>query len=602
MKSSVLIKKLNVRIMIAILSLFIMILIFSVFVVRQQYINIIETNMNYYNESIEYSIKEYFVGLKNTSLQISNRSNLLIQLDEYVNKDIDKIEFITKNNENLKYSLEANDSIKSICWFDNNDELISCVGESFSNDLKMKIYENTDKILIKGPLYMEGNPYIVVLSPLKLNGKCLGTASIVYSTSSIVSGISNLTDDMIGFEQIFILNGKAYAKNDNSEELFIDRFGFTKDNEIISSNYEIFDSNDLLNIKQNNSSDKYFYFEDNIFSKQVINLDNMSSYWNVLIQFDKNKVLDNLNDYIWNLIYLIVVLIILAGVSLRFILKPIIGKLIMNETELEKTINENLNQLNKSWEIINKNRNHMIESKKQRALARLIQGLAHKINTPMGIILTSNTFSEDNILDIQRKIDSNQFKNEDFNVFIKYIAESTNLITKNTTLVIKLIDKLKYLSDDHRHERTNINLKETIDIILVGFQKEIDKYQFKVDNLCLDDIYYYGHSEDFVQIITNLVLNSMQHGKIIGKINKIVIKVHKHENQIYLEYNDNGSGITYENIDKIFDPYFTTSFGKGNGGLGLYIVENIVKNNLNGMISCSSVENMKTVFLIQFPA
>jgi signal transduction histidine kinase len=101
-------------------------------------------------------------------------------------------------------------------------------------------------------------------------------------------------------------------------------------------------------------------------------------------------------------------------------------------------------------------------------------------------------------------------------------------------------------------------------------------------------------------VLTNLIINSIQHGKNEDKKNIINITMYETGDEISIKYRDNGLGIAPENLDKIFDPYFTTNFGKGNGGLGLYIVDNIVRNNFKGNISCNSVVGEKTIFVISF--
>jgi len=601
LKSSTLIRRLYVRIMISILLLFIMILGFSIFVVRRQFYEIAESNISYYNDMLVQNINEHFVDLEDLSNQIGNRFKVLERMDSYLNEDTSHAEMLIENNVDLKYSLKADSQIKSIYWFDWHGNIVGEVGETIPYEYKKKLYKKVDHTEIEGPFEIDEHIYIIVYTPLEFNDKYLGTGITFYSGKRVINLIQNIVVDMDGFEQIILCNSMGCGSNLDSENLFVNRFGLWKDSSLIDNNSFVFEDKVLMNINKILHDNEFSYINESIYAKKIMKISNMRYPWNIITKFDKSLVFEKAYKYINKLIGLMILLSILAAISLRIILRPIMGKLIMNEKELEATIKGNLNQLNNSWEIIHKNRSQMIESKKQRSIARLIQGLAHKINTPMGVILTSNTFNSEMIKDMKDKLEVNHLKKNDFELFIDGIAESTDLIERNSDSIISLIDKLKYLSDDHKQKRYNIQLSETIGIIVEGLSKELKKYQFKIDVLCPEEIYYYGYSEDFVQIVTNLILNSMQHGKIMDRENKILIKVHKHENYIYIEYNDNGKGISHDNIDKIFDPYFTTSFGKGNGGLGLYIVESIVKNNLNGFISCSSTEHVETIFMIRFP-
>ncbi|MET3108959.1 signal transduction histidine kinase, partial [Oxalobacteraceae bacterium GrIS 2.11] len=104
------------------------------------------------------------------------------------------------------------------------------------------------------------------------------------------------------------------------------------------------------------------------------------------------------------------------------------------------------------------------------------------------------------------------------------------------------------------------------------------------------------------QAITNLVLNSLIHGftndmKGVVSISAAI----ENEDHLKLVIADNGKGIPKKNLDRVFDPFFTTRMGQGGSGLGLNIVFNIVKSTLGGNIHVDSEEGKSTVFSMTIP-
>ena len=104
----------------------------------------------------------------------------------------------------------------------------------------------------------------------------------------------------------------------------------------------------------------------------------------------------------------------------------------------------------------------------------------------------------------------------------------------------------------------------------------------------------------FSQIITNLVLNSLEHGFDAEQEGKIDIIANMDKGKLNLEYSDNGKGIAEENLSKIFEPFFTTNKKIGTG-LGMHIVYNLVTQKLNGTIDCSSEVGVGPRFSIEIP-
>jgi signal transduction histidine kinase len=104
-----------------------------------------------------------------------------------------------------------------------------------------------------------------------------------------------------------------------------------------------------------------------------------------------------------------------------------------------------------------------------------------------------------------------------------------------------------------------------------------------------------------VQIISHLVENSMIHGFEAAQAGTISLDICQQENQLLLQYQDNGKGMTPEQCEKIFEPFFTTKYAQGGIGLGMHIVYNLITQTLGGTIECHSEPGHGVIFYITLP-
>ncbi|GAB4246015.1 MAG: hypothetical protein Kow0049_35860 [Stanieria sp.] len=116
-----------------------------------------------------------------------------------------------------------------------------------------------------------------------------------------------------------------------------------------------------------------------------------------------------------------------------------------------------------------------------------------------------------------------------------------------------------------------------------------------------DTIFINSYPGALAQVITNLILNSLTHAYQPENSGQILVEILQQEDEIQINYSDDGSGIPQENLSKIFDPFFTTARDRGGSGLGLHLVYNLVVQQLRGKIEVESEVNVKTLFKISLP-
>lgn len=259
-------------------------------------------------------------------------------------------------------------------------------------------------------------------------------------------------------------------------------------------------------------------------------------------------------------------------------------------------------ELKVSLETIEQAQDRLVQSEKMAALGELVAGVAHEINTPVGVGVTAASFLDTKTKEIRKIYDSGELKRGELENFLQVVEEVSNSILINMERAAELISSFKQVAVDQSSEtRRKFKLKEYIDEILLSLKPRYKKTGHQIQINCDDDIELNSFPGVFSQILNNLIMNSLIHGFEDIQEGIIRIEIRREKDQVKFIYKDNGRGMTPEQKEKVFDPFFTTRRTKGGTGLGMSIVFNLVTQTLKGDITCESSIGKGVVFTIIFP-
>ncbi len=273
----------------------------------------------------------------------------------------------------------------------------------------------------------------------------------------------------------------------------------------------------------------------------------------------------------------------------------------LNE-ELEERVLKRTAELEESLDRLKKTQKHLVESEKMVSLGSLVAGVAHEVNTPVGVAVTAASYMHDQTEAIGKKMESEGLSPEALSKYFRSAMEASRLILSNLKRAADLIRSFKQVAvDQSAEERRKFNLRLYIDELLLSIRPRYKKTNHHIEVKCPEHLEIDGFPGAFAQILTNLIMNSLIHGFEQMDSGTIIIEAEGHETGIRLVYRDNGKGMRPEVLKKIFDPFFTTKRSHGGTGLGMHLVYNLVTQTLSGTIECQSTPGEGSVFTLELP-
>ncbi|MDQ2087185.1 substrate-binding domain-containing protein [Herbivorax sp. ANBcel31] len=259
-------------------------------------------------------------------------------------------------------------------------------------------------------------------------------------------------------------------------------------------------------------------------------------------------------------------------------------------------------KLKNTLKTLEKTQEQLVQSEKMVSLGSLVAGVAHEINTPIGVSVTAASHIKDQSDELRGLFETGRIKRSSMEDYLETCDEVTNVLLINLKKASDLIKSFKQVAvDQSTEEKRKFKIKEYLDEILLSLNPELKRNNIKVTVKCEEDIEIYSNPSSLYQIVMNLVLNSLIHAYDVEDEGRIFIDIGKENSEMFFTYSDDGKGMDKKIIKNIFDPFFTTNRAKGGTGLGLNIVYNIIVQEFKGSIECKSDLGEGTTFLIRFP-
>lgn len=276
-----------------------------------------------------------------------------------------------------------------------------------------------------------------------------------------------------------------------------------------------------------------------------------------------------------------------------------IGELAGAFNRMAKTIQHHEQGLQ---ETVDERTRQILDMEKFAFLGSLVAGVAHEVNTPLGVAVTASSNARTLVDAIAEGYKGGDLDEAEFVKSLSNIAESLGIVEINLERAAEFIRSFKRMAVDQTADGLQkVKLKEYLNEIVLSLRPKLRRGKIKVSVIAPDDLEIVCSPGALYQVFTNLIVNSLFHAFDEDSSGNITIECRRKENDLILSYRDDGKGIAPGIIDSIFEPFFTTKRSAGGSGLGLYIVKTTI-TKMGGQIKCASDLGKGVEFLISIPA
>ena len=253
---------------------------------------------------------------------------------------------------------------------------------------------------------------------------------------------------------------------------------------------------------------------------------------------------------------------------------------------------------------LNTAQRNLIDAERLAALGGLVAGVAHEVNNPIGISLTvaSSFARRTEMFEAELKSDT-QLRRSHLEDFVRSSRDAAEQLVANLHRAGELIHSFKQVAVDRSHaERRQFVLGEATDQIIASLRPVLKKAAIELSIDVPESLVIDGYPGSYGQILTNLVLNAVNHAFADGRSGTISISAKSRgTDDVEIIFADNGAGMTPDVQRQAFDPFFTTRRNEGGTGLGLHIVYTLVTQQLGGRMMLDSRLGQGTTFRIIMP-
>lgn len=244
----------------------------------------------------------------------------------------------------------------------------------------------------------------------------------------------------------------------------------------------------------------------------------------------------------------------------------------------------------------------LVEAEKNAALSSLVAGVAHEINTPVGIAVTAASHLVDRMNAAREAWLAGTLGKKAFEDMLHTANEAGDIIATNLKRAGELVGSFKSLAvDQHSEAKRHFALDELLLQFSRSMAYQMRKARIQLDIACPPGLELDSYPGALIQVVTNLVMNALLHAFPDGGPGTVSIVATRHGRDIRMDISDDGQGIAEGLLPHIFQPFITTARTRGGTGLGLNIVMNLITARLGGTISVRSREGEGTTFTLTIP-
>jgi len=258
---------------------------------------------------------------------------------------------------------------------------------------------------------------------------------------------------------------------------------------------------------------------------------------------------------------------------------------------LEQIISQRTQELTQSLEQLQHTQHRLIEVEKMASLGRLVAGIAHEINTPLGVAVTAISHAEVTLRELEQLFLAGQLSRQKFSHNGAAIKHSIAMVNTNLQRTVDLVNSFKQTAAASTDQQAEwLLLSQFIPKVLCSVDSLLKQHEVSVQLELPATLKVQSFASPLATILTRLIENACQHAFDNQPSRRIMIRASQNAYSWQLDIADNGRGMNADELARAFEPFFTTRRSKGAKGLGMTLVFNLVTHLLQGDVSLHNTD------------
>ncbi|MAA96047.1 MULTISPECIES: sensor histidine kinase [unclassified Arsukibacterium] len=242
----------------------------------------------------------------------------------------------------------------------------------------------------------------------------------------------------------------------------------------------------------------------------------------------------------------------------------------------------------------------LLENEKMAALGQTVAGVAHEINTPVGVSITASSALMGKLAELKQHFANKTLSTKAFSQFVSDSEQHLNLINYNLQRAADLVTQFKQLAvNETATDTVNIKLKPWLQHLIARLNPPNAAVGIILQ--CPDNLTLQLRASALATVLTHLLENALLHAFEPDDHGEIRLEIQRGKQQLQIKVVDNGKGIDASVQDIVFNPFVTTRRASQSKGLGLHLCYNLVTQVLNGNIEMKTTVDKGTEFSLAIP-
>lgn len=270
--------------------------------------------------------------------------------------------------------------------------------------------------------------------------------------------------------------------------------------------------------------------------------------------------------------------------------------------ELEQRVAHRTAELAQAMDRLQESRDELARSQARATLSVLVASVSHELSTPVGNSLLVASTLMDLSAQLQHQLDTGQLKKSTLLELNSMLANGGQLLVSNLDRAQTLLKNFKQVSADQASEqRRSFDLAEVVSEVVSSVSPSLKNAPHKVVQAIAPGIVMDSYPGPLGQVVINLINNAYLHAFENRTDGVLTISAERQDASVALRFVDNGVGMSPGVLQHLLEPFFSTKVGKGGTGLGMSIVDSLVRKSLGGTLQMQSTLGVGSTFVLLLP-